>query len=410
MSINSPFNVEQVRADFSILGREVNGQPLVYLDSGASSQKPDQVVDAIAHYYKYQHANIHRGVHRLSQDATTAYEAARDKVQGFINAAENKEIIFTEGTTESINIVAFCYAAHHLSAGDEVILSTLEHHSNIVPWQMVCQQKKAKLRVIPINEAGEIIFSEYEKMLSDKTKIVSIGHVSNALGTINPVKKMIEKAHRVGAVVCVDGAQAVPHMKVDVQDLDADFYVFSGHKMYGPTGVGVLYGKADMLDAMPPYQGGGEMIERVTFEKTTYNKIPFKFEAGTPNIVGGIGLAVAIDYMQQFDLSELAAHENALLHYATEQISQIDGVRIYGTAQQKASVLSFLLADTHPLDVGTILDQLGIAVRTGHHCTQPLMDWYGIVGTVRATFAMYNNKNDVDKLVAGVRRAANMLL
>lgn len=410
MTAATTFDVQSVRKDFSILSRQVNGHPLVYLDSGASAQKPDQVVDCIAHYYKHQHANIHRGVHRLSQDATNAYEQAREKVRAFINAPHDKQVIFTQGTTESINIVAACYGGAHLQAGDEVLISTLEHHSNIVPWQMICERTQATLRIIPINQAGEIIQSEYEKLLNEKTKIVAIGHVSNALGSIHPVKQMIAKAHQVGAVVCVDGAQAVPHMHIDVQDLDADFYAFSGHKMYGPTGVGVLYGKAELLDAMPPYQGGGEMIERVTFEKTTYNKIPFKFEAGTPNIVGGIGLGAAIDYMQQFDMSEVAKYEHELLAYATEKLSVIEGIKIYGTAENKASVLSFLLADTHPLDVGTILDQLGIAVRTGHHCTQPLMDFFGIAGTVRATFAMYNNKDDVDKLVAGVTRAASMLL
>ncbi len=405
-----PFDVEKVREDFPVLSRQVNGQPLVYLDSGASSQKPNQVIDRLSRYYRLEHSNIHRGVHHLSQQATEAYEQARETVRSFINAKNQHEVLFTKGTTDSINLVASSFGRAFLEPGDEVIVSTMEHHSNIVPWQLICEQKGAKVRVIPINQRGELLVEEFESMLSPRTRLVSVVHVSNALGTINPVQDIIRIAHAHDVPVLLDGAQAVPHMHIDVQALDVDFYAFSGHKVFGPTGTGILYGKEALLNDMPPYQGGGDMIERVTFEKTTYNVLPHKFEAGTPNIADGIALASAIDYYSQFAESEVAAHEQDILHYATERLLEIDGLRIIGTAANKASVISFLLADTHPFDVGTILDQLGIAVRTGHHCTQPLMDFYGIPGTVRASFAMYNNRDDVDKLVAGVGKAASMLL
>ena len=405
-----PFDVEQIRKDFPVLGREVNGHPLVYLDSGASSQKPNQVIDRLDRYYRLEHSNIHRGVHHLSQQATEAYEQARETVRSFINAKNRREVLFTKGTTDGINLVASSFGRAFLQPGDEVIVSTMEHHSNIVPWQIICEQKGAKVRVIPINQRGELIVEEFQSMLNQRTRLVAVAHVSNALGTINPVQDLIRLAHGRGVPVLLDGAQAVPHMHIDVQALDVDFYAFSGHKVFGPTGVGILYGKESLLNDMPPYQGGGDMIERVTFEKTTYNVLPHKFEAGTPNIADGLGLASAIDYYSQFAESEVAAHEQDILHYATERLLGIDGLRIIGTAANKASVISFLLADTHPFDVGTILDQLGIAVRTGHHCTQPLMDFYGIPGTARASFAMYNNRGDVDKLVAGVSKAASMLL
>ena len=405
-----PFDVEQIRKDFPVLGREVNGHPLVYLDSGASSQKPDQVIDRLNRYYRLEHANIHRGVHHLSQQATEAYEQARETVRSFINAKNRHEVLFTKGTTDGINLVASSFGREFLKPGDEVIISTMEHHSNIVPWQIICEQKGAKVRVIPINQHGELIIEEFEAMLNQRTRLVAVVHVSNTLGTINPVQDIIHLAHSHGVPVLLDGAQAVPHMHIDVQALDVDFYAFSGHKVFGPTGVGILYGKESILNDMPPYQGGGDMIERVTFEKTTYNVLPHKFEAGTPNIADGIGFASAIDYYSQFEESEVAAHEQDLLNYATERLLGIDGLRIIGTAANKASVISFLLADTHPFDVGTILDQLGIAVRTGHHCTQPLMDFYGILGTARASFAMYNNRDDVDHLVAGIDKAASLLL
>ena len=404
------FDVEQIRRDFPLLGRAVNGQPLVYLDNGASSQKPDQVIDRLHRYYRMEHSNIHRGVHHLSQQATEAYEQARETVRSFINAKNRHEVLFTKGTTDGINLVASSFGRAFLKPDDEVIISTMEHHSNIVPWQLACQQAEAKIRVIPINRRGELIIEEFESMLNRRTRLIAIVHVSNALGTINPVQDIIHLAHNHGVPVLLDGAQAVPHMHIDVQALDVDFYAFSGHKVFGPTGVGILYGKESLLNDMPPYQGGGDMIERVTFEKTTWNVLPHKFEAGTPNIADGIGLASAIDYYAQFEESGITAHEQDILQYATDRLLDIDGLRIIGTAANKASVISFLLADTHPFDVGTILDQLGIAVRTGHHCTQPLMDFYGIPGTVRASFAMYNNREDVDKLVAGVRKAASMLL
>jgi len=399
----------EIRNDFPILNAKVRGKELVYLDNGATAQKPTVVIDAINTYYKDYNSNIHRGVHHLSQVATTAYEEAREKLRGFINSPKLEEVIFTKGTTESINIVASCFGRKSLNKGDEVIISAMEHHSNIVPWQMICDEREAVLKVIPINNNGELLMDEYKKLLSDKTKLVAVIHISNTLGTINPVKEIIDLAHQKGALVLLDGAQAVPHIKVDVQDLGCDFYAFSGHKMFGPTGVGVLYGKSEYLNDMPPYQGGGDMIKEVTFEKTTYNCLPHKFEAGTPNIVGGIGLGVAVDYMQEVGIDLIHTREEELLAYATEKIVQVEGVRIIGEAERKASVLSFVIDGLHPFDIGTLLDQLGVAVRTGHHCTQPLMSFFEIPGTIRASFAFYNTKEEVDKLISGLERALSML-
>lgn len=401
--------IAEIRNDFPILNAKVRGKELVYLDNGATAQKPAMVIDAINTYYKDYNSNIHRGVHHLSQVATTAYEEAREKLRGFINAPKLEEVIFTEGTTESINIVASCFGRNSLNKGDEVIISAMEHHSNIVPWQMICDERGAVLKVIPINNKGELLMDEYKKLLSDKTKLVAVIHISNTLGTINPVKEIIDLAHQNGALVLLDGAQAVPHIKVDVQDLGCDFYAFSGHKMFGPTGVGILYGKSEYLNDMPPYQGGGDMIKEVTFEKTTYNCLPHKFEAGTPNIVGGIGLGVAVDYMQEVGVDLIHNREEELLAYATEKIIKLEGVRIIGEAEHKAGVLSFVIEGAHPFDVGTLLDQLGVAVRTGHHCTQPLMDIFKIPGTIRASFAFYNTKEEVDKLISGLERALSML-
>jgi cysteine desulfurase/selenocysteine lyase len=401
--------IAEIRNDFPILETKVRGKDLVYLDNGDTAQKPKLVIDAISSYYSDYNSNIHRGVHHLSQVATTAYEDAREKLKGFINAPKLEEVIFTEGTTESINIVASCFGRKSLNKGDEVIISAMEHHSNIVPWQMICDEREAVLKVIPINNNGELLMEEYKKLLSDKTKLVAVIHISNTLGTINPVKEIIDLAHQKGALVLLDGAQAVPHIKVDVQDLDCDFYAFSGHKMFGPTGVGILYGKSEYLNDMPPYQGGGDMIKEVTFEKTTYNCLPHKFEAGTPNIVGGIGLGVAVDYMQEVGIDLMHKREEELLTYATEKILKVEGVRIIGEAEHKASVLSFVVEGLHPFDVGTLLDQLGIAVRTGHHCTQPLMDIFKIPGTIRASFAFYNTKEEVDQLISGLERALSML-
>jgi cysteine desulfurase/selenocysteine lyase len=381
----------------------------VYLDNAATTQKPQVVIDTITKYYSEQNSNIHRGVHFLSQQATVAYEDARKKIQQFINAPKQEQIIFTKGTTDGINLVANSFGKRFIKEGDEVIISALEHHSNIVPWQILCEDRGAKLKVIPINQKGEILLDEFEKLLSPKTKLVAVNHISNSLGTINPIEKMISLAHNVGAKVLIDGAQAVAHTKVDVQQLDCDFYVFSGHKLFGPTGIGVLYGKEELLNAMPPYQGGGDMIKTVTFEKTTYNDLPHKFEAGTPNIVGGIGLGAAIDYVNNIGLESIAQQENDLLHYATQQLKTINGIRFIGEAEHKTSVISFLVNDLHPFDVGTILDQLGIAVRTGHHCTQPLMDFYQIPGTIRASFSFYNTKEEVDSLVEGLKKAIQML-
>lgn len=402
-------NVEEIRKDFPILHRQVNGKPLVYFDNGATSQKPQQVIDVINRYYQHENSNIHRGIHTLSQEATDAYEKARTTVQQFINAKHHHEVIFTSGTTGSINLVASSFGKKHLQAGDEIIISTMEHHSNIVPWQMICEEKGAILKVIPISDKGELLMDEFEKLLSSKTKLVSITHVSNTLGTINPVKEIIKLAKAVGAAILIDGAQAVPHTKVDVQALDCDFYAFSAHKMFGPTGVGILYGKEAILNELPPYQGGGDMIKTVTFEKTTYNELPHKFEAGTPNIVGGLGLAAAIDYMNNIGIANIEAYEHELLSYATEIIKQIEGVRIIGEATNKASVLSFLVDGTHPSDIGMIIDKLGIAIRTGHHCTEPLMNRFDIPGTARASFAFYNTKEEIDTFILALERALKML-
>lgn len=407
--LDIPFDVQRIRDDFPLLKREMRGMPIVFLDSAASSQKPQQVIDALGQYYSYQHANVHRGVYQLSQEATDAYEQGRRLVQNFINARYDHEVIFTRGTTESINLVASSFGRRFLKPGDEVIISTMEHHSNIVPWQMICEQTGARFRIIPINDAGELLMEDFVKLLNERTKIVAITHVSNSLGTINPVKEIIRIAHDWNVPVLLDGAQAVPHLKIDVQALDVDFYAFSGHKIFGPTGIGILYGKEKWLNAMPPYQGGGEMIETVTFEKTTYNVLPHKFEAGTPHISGVIGLGAAIEYVQGIGHEAIQQHEQELLAYGTARLAEIEGVRLIGTASHKASVISFLVEGTHPYDVGTILDQLGIAVRTGHHCTQPLMARFGIPGTVRASLAFYNNKEDLDRLAEGVRRAVRML-
>ncbi|MBD0850479.1 aminotransferase class V-fold PLP-dependent enzyme [Maribacter arenosus] len=403
------FNVSKIRVDFPILNRKVNGQPLVYLDNAATSQTPKQVIDAIVDYYSNYNANIHRGVHTLSQEATEKYEQARIKIQKHLNAAKPQEIIFTSGTTHSINLVASGFS-FLLKKGDELIVSALEHHSNIVPWQMLCERTGAILKVIPMNEEGELLMDAYYTLLSDKTKLVFCNHVSNALGTVNPIKKIIDAAHKVGAAVLIDGAQAAPHIKADVQALDVDFYTVSAHKLCGPTGVGMLYGKEAWLNKLPPYQGGGEMIAEVTFEKTTYAELPHKFEAGTPNICGGIAFGVALDYMNAIGFDTIAVYEQELLDYATEQLLAIDGLRIYGPAKNKTSVISFNIAGIHPYDMGSILDKLGVAVRTGHHCAQPIMDFYKIPGTVRASFCFYNTKEEVDVLVAGVKRAISMLL
>lgn len=401
-------DIQKIRADFPILNQQVNGKPLVYFDNGATAQKPQVVIDAIDKYYSEINANIHRGVHTLSQLATDAYEASRNTIQNHINAKYNHEIIFTSGTTFGINLVANGFASF-LSKGDEVMVSNLEHHSNIVPWQFLCEKTGAKLVVIPMNEKGELVMSEFDSLLSDKTKIVAVNHISNALGTLNPIEEIIEKAHGVGAAVLIDGAQATPHLKPDVQALDCDFYVFSGHKVCGPTGVGILYGKEEWLHKLPPYLGGGEMIAEVTFEKTTYADLPHKFEAGTPNIVGGIALGTAIDYLNEIGFDNIAAYEKELLDYATEKLLQIGGLRIYGTGKKKASVISFNIEGIHPYDIGTIVDKLGVAVRTGHHCAQPIMQYFNIPGTIRASFAFYNTKEEIDIFVEAVKKAQMML-
>ncbi len=401
-------NVTKIRQDFPILQRTVNGKPLVYFDNAATSQTPKIVIDSIVDYYTNYNANIHRGVHALSQEATDAYEEARIKIQKHFNAKHSHEIIYTSGTTHSINIVANGFAAL-LKQGDEIIVSALEHHSNIVPWQMLCEKTGAILKVIPMNEEGELIMSEYDKLLTANTKLVFVNHISNALGTINPVKYIIDEAHKVGAAVLIDGAQACPHVKPNVQELDVDFYVASAHKICGPTGVGMLYGKEKWLNRLPPYQGGGEMIAEVSFEKTTYADLPHKFEAGTPHVSGGIAFGVALDYMNSIGFNEIAAYENELLEYATDKLLEIDGLKIYGTSKSKTSVISFNLEGIHPYDVGTILDKLGIAVRTGHHCAQPIMSFYKIPGTIRASFSFYNTKEEIDALVEGVKKAKMML-
>jgi len=406
---NNTLNIQKLRQDFPILSKKVNSRPLVYLDSGATAQKPKQVIDAISNYYQTQNANIHRGVHQLSQEITIAYENARATVQNHLNAALSQEIIFTSGTSESINLVASSFGKKYIKDGDEVIISEMEHHSNILPWQVLCEEKGAILKVIPINEKGELRMDEYKKLLHSKTKIVAVTHVSNTLGTINPVKEMIALAHEKNIPVLIDGAQAVPHVKVDVQDLDADFYCFSGHKLFGPTGVGILYGKEKWLNEMPPYKVGGGIIKTVTFKKTTYADLPLKFEAGTPNIAGGIGLAAAIEYVDEIGLENIGGYEHELLEYATLKLLAIEGLRIIGTAKEKASVISFVIEEIHPLDIGTLLDKQGIAVRTGHHCTQPLMEYFGLPGTIRASLAFYNTKEEIDVLVNGIQKAIKML-
>ena len=398
----------KVRADFPILQQEINGHPLVYFDNGATSQKPQVVIDAISNYYQETNANIHRGVHTLSQRATDAYEASREIMRQHLNAAYTHEVLFTAGTTHGINLVAHGFASF-LQAGDEVLISAMEHHSNIVPWQLMCEKTGAVLRVIPMNEKGELIQEAYLELLNSNTKLVAVTHISNALGTINPIQEMVAQAHQVGAAFLVDGAQAVPHLQPDVQALDCDFYAFSGHKMCGPTGTGILYGKEEWLHKLPPYQGGGEMIKTVTFEKTTYADLPHKFEAGTPHIGGGIALGVAVKYMQNIGFEAIAVHEKKLLDYATTQLLQIEGLKIYGTAAHKTSVISFNVGDIHPYDLGTIIDKKGIAVRTGHHCTQPIMDFFGIPGTIRASFAFYNTTTEIDLFVSALKKAATML-
>ena len=403
------FEVDLIRKDFPILSRKVNGKPLVYLDNAATSQTPQQVIDVIVDYYSNYNANIHRGVHTLSQEATDKYEQTRQKIQRHFNAKHTHEIIFTSGTTHGINLVANGFSSL-LKKGDEVIVSALEHHSNIVPWQMMCEKSGAILKVIPMNQEGELIMSEYDKLLSKKTKLVFVNHISNALGTINPIEEIIKKAHNVGAAVLIDGAQACPHIKPDLQVLDVDFYVVSAHKMCGPTGVGMLYGKEEWLNKLPPYQGGGEMIAEVTFEKTTYATLPHKFEAGTPNICGGIAFGTAIDYMNSIGFDAIAKYEQDLLNYTNKKLLQIEGVKIYGTSKHKTSVISFNIEGIHPYDIGTILDKLGIAVRTGHHCAQPIMDFYKIPGTVRASFAFYNTKQEIDIFIQAVSKAKMMLL
>ena len=404
------YDIEKIRADFPALHQTIyDGQPLVYLDNAASAQKPQRVIDRLTAYYSWEHSNVHRGVHHLSQNATEAYEGARAQIARFINAPNPYQIIYTRGATEAINLVAASYGRSHVGEGDEVVISTMEHHSNIVPWQMLCEEKGATLRVIPVNDRGELIMEAYERLLSDRTKLVAFVHVSNSLGTINPVRRMIEAAHQRNIPVLIDGAQAVQHMEVDVHALDCDFYCFSGHKMFGPTGIGILYGKEDLLEAMPPYQGGGDMIETVTFERTTYNALPHKFEAGTPHIAGAIGLAEAVAYLQDLGLDAIARYERDLLAYAHERLQEIDDLRLIGTAAEKASVVSFLIGAIHPYDAGTILDRLGIAVRTGHHCTMPLMQRFGLPGTVRASFALYNTREEVDKLVEGLHKVKKLL-
>lgn len=403
-----PFSVREIREEFPALRQQIYGKNLIYFDNGATSQKPQLVLDAINKFYSKENANIHRGVHFMSQKATTEYEESRKRIQKYINARKSEEIIFTKGTTDGINLVASSYG-ELLQAGDEIIISAMEHHSNIVPWQMLCIRKGLGLRVAPINKKGELLMDEFEKMLSKKTKLVAITHISNTLGTINPVKEVIEKAHAVGAKVLVDGAQSIQHMRVDVKDLNCDFYVFSSHKVFGPTGIGVLYGKEDILDRMPPYQGGGDMISRVTFERTTYNELPFKFEAGTPHIAGGICLGTAFQFLESIDMSAAEKHERELAKYAEAILDTFEGLNIIGEAKNKTSVVSFTVDGLHPFDIGTLLDKQGIAVRTGHHCTQPLMDFYKIPGTVRASFAFYNTKQEIDTFVAALEKSIAML-
>jgi len=402
--IAAGFDVDRIREDFPVLKQTIHGKPLVYLDSAATAQKPFAVIEAIRKFHEVDCANIHRGVHELSQRSTAAYEETRAKMKRFLNARSKTELIFVRGTTEAINLVASSWGRRNVREGDEIVISAMEHHSNIVPWQLLCESAGAKLRVIPMNDRGELILEEYARMLNPRTRMVAVAHVSNSLGTINPVKEIIAMAHRVGALALVDGAQAAPHLRVDVQALDADFYALSGHKMVGPTGIGILYGKSKLLNAMPPYQGGGDMIKSVTFEKTTYNDLPYKFEAGTPNIAGGIGLGAAVDYITHIGLDRIAAYEHELLVYATGALGQVPGLRMIGTAREKAAVLSFVIEGIHPHDIGTVLDRLGIAVRTGHHCAQPVMDRFGVPATTRASLAFYNTAREIDALAAGLRK------
>jgi cysteine desulfurase/selenocysteine lyase len=402
------FDVRRIRDDFPLLQQQVHGKPLVYLDNAATTQKPQAVIDALTRFYTTDNSNVHRGVHLVSERATAAFEAARVKVQHFLHAAQSREVIFLRGTTEGINLVAQTYGRRHVQAGDEIVISAMEHHSNIVPWQMLCEEKQARLRVVPINDRGEILLEEYARVLGPRTRLVAVVHVSNALGTINPVRQIIELAHRQGVPVLVDGAQAVPHMAVDMQELDCDFYAFSGHKVYGPTGIGVLYGKADLLEAMPPYQGGGDMISSVTFEKTTYNTLPYKFEAGTPHVAGVIGLGAAIDYLSAIGVENVARHEQKLLAYATAALATVPKARLIGTARERAGAVSFILEGVHPHDIGTILDQEGIAIRTGHHCAQPVMERFGVPATARASLACYNTHEDIDALVEGMHKVKEM--
>ncbi len=407
--METTFDVNKIREDFPLLNRKVYGKPLVYFDNAATTQKPIDVINAIDDYYRYTNSNVHRGVHFLSNEATDQYEAAREKIRAFINAEKTSEIIYVRGTTEAINLVAYSYGRKYFSAGDEIIISALEHHANIVPWQIICEATGAVLKVIPVTDEGELIYEEYEKLLSEKTKFVSVAQISNVLGTINPIKKIIDDAHKFGAKVLIDGAQAVQHQKVDVRALDCDFYVFSSHKIYGPTGTGVLYGKEKILDEMPPYQTGGDMIKSVSFEKTTFNDLPYKFEAGTPDIAGSIGLGFALDYINKIGLDKIGEYENQLLRYGTDLLLSIDGVRIIGTAKNKASVISFVCGSNHPYDTGTILDNMGIAVRTGYHCAEPLIKRYNLPGTVRASFAFYNTTEEIDRLKIGIIKSIKML-
>ena len=407
-TVQTGFEVDKVREDFPVLKQKVHGKPLVYLDNAATAQKPLAVIAAIRKFYEVDCANIHRGVHELSQRSTAAYEQTRIKVKQFVNARAKNELIFVRGSTEGINLVASSWGRKCVKTGDEIVVSAMEHHSNIVPWQMLCEEKGARLRVIPIDDRGELFMEEYVKLLGPRTRMVAVTHVSNALGTVNPVREIVELAHKAGALTLIDGAQAAPHMKVDVQALDADFYAFSGHKMFGPTGIGVLFGKAKLLNAMPPYQGGGDMIRTVTFEKTTYNELPYKFEAGTPNIAGGIGLGAAVDYVNHVGLDKIAAYEHELLIYGTAALLQVPGLRLIGTAREKAAVLSFVMEGIHPHDIGTVLDRMGIAVRTGHHCAQPVMDRFGVPATTRASLAFYNTMAEIDALAAGLRKVKEM--
>ncbi len=402
------FDVAHRREDFPILKQTIHGRPLVYLDNAATSQKPQSVIDAESRYYATLNANVHRGIHDLSQRATDAFEAARDKVRRFINAADAKEVVFTRGTTEAINLVAQSYGRSRFKPGDEILVTEMEHHSNIVPWQLLCEQTGAVLRVAPIDDTGALRMDAFEALVNARTRLVAVAHVSNALGTINPVRRLVELAHAAGAPVLIDGAQAAPHIEVDVRALDCDFYAFSGHKLYGPTGIGVLYGKAALFDAMPPYQGGGDMISRVTFEKTSYNALPYKFEAGTPNIAGTIGLGAAIDYVEAIGLDAIAAHEHDLLDYATRRARELPGLTLIGTAKDKAGILAFTLEGIHPHEIGTVLDHEGIAIRTGHHCAMPVMDRFGVPATARASFALYNTRDDVDALIEGLRKVQHM--